>query len=87
MTPFVEQIGRGFGQTERRYRNTGRYWRGPILLTEAQARRLLAEVCPGLRDEEDLIAAARLGEAGLFHLPVQLVAYDYESTPYLEGWI
>lgn len=87
MTNFVEQITRGYGQTERRHRNTGRHWRGPILLTEAQGRRLLGEQAPGLRDEEDVIAAARRGEARLFHLPVQLVTYDYESTPYLEGWI
>ncbi len=87
MTDFVEQITRGYWQTERRHRNTGRRWWGPILLTEAQARRLAAEAYPGQRDEEDLIAAARRGEARLFHLPVQLVAYDYESTPWLEGWI
>lgn len=87
MTSFVEQITRGYWQTERRHRNTGRHWRGPILLTEGQARRLAAEAYPGQRDEEGLIAAARIGEAGLFHLPVQLVAYEYESTPWLEGWI
>lgn len=87
MTPFVEQIVRGYDQTERQHRNTGRHWRGPILLTEAQARQLLAEQLPGLRDEEDVIAAARRGEARMFHLPVQLVERDHESTPYLEGWI
>lgn len=87
MTSFLDQVLRGYAQTERRHRNTGKHWRGPILLTEAQARRLLTEMYPGSRDEEDLIAALRKGEAGLFHLRAQLVTYDYESTPYLEGWI
>lgn len=87
MTSFAEQITRGYDQTARRHRNTGSHWRGPILLTEAQGRRLYAEQMPGLRDEEDVIAAARRGEARLFHLPVRIVEYDYESTPYLEGWI
>lgn len=90
MTPFVEQIVRGYDQTERRHRNTGCHWRGPVLLTEAQARQLFAEAYPGLRskDEEDeIVEAARRGEARLFHLPVQLVDKQRESTPYLEGWI
>lgn len=90
MTGFVEQITRGYWQTERRQRNTGRHWPGPILFTEGQARQLFGEAYPGVRskDEEDeIVEAARRGEARLFHLPVQLVECDCESTPYLEGWI
>lgn len=85
---LLEQVTRGYGQTDRRHRNSaGQRWRGPILLTEGQARQIAAEAYPGQRDEEGLIAAARVGEARMFHLPVQLVTYEYESTPYLEGWI
>jgi hypothetical protein len=87
VTTFLEQTTRGYWQTVRRHRNTGCYWRGPILLTETQARQILTQACPGPRDEDDLIKAARRGEARMFDLPVQLVAYDYESTPWLEGWI
>jgi hypothetical protein len=88
MTGFVEQITRGYWQTERRHRNTGRHWRGPILLTEGQTRRLFSEAAAvGPHNEEELIAAARKGEVTMFGLPMQLVDTQAESTPYLEGWI
>jgi hypothetical protein len=86
--PFVEQVMRGYGQTERRHRNTGKRWWSPILLTEGQTRRLFSEAAAvGPHNEEELIAVARKGEATMFGLPVQLVDTQAESTPYLEGWI
>ena len=89
MTTFLDQVLRGYSQTERRHRNTKlRHWPGPVLLTEGQVRQLFGEAAAGgQRTEEELIAAARKGEASMFCLPIRLVDTQAESTPYLEGWI
>jgi hypothetical protein len=88
MTTFLDQVVRGYGQTEQRHRNTGHHWRGPILLTEGQTRQLFNEAAAvGPHNEEELIAAARKGEVTMYGLPMYLVDTQAESTPYLEGWI
>jgi hypothetical protein len=91
MTTLLDQVVRGHRQTIVRHRNTHhREWPGPILLTETQARQIHAEAYIGPRDVDaldELIEAARRGGARMFHLPVQLVDTQPESTPYLEGWI
>lgn len=88
MTSFVEQIVRGYGQTERRILNTsGNRWRGPIRLTEAQVRQIHAEAGLTPQEEFEALLSAGLPCVQILCLPLQLVDTQAESTPYLEGWI
>ena len=88
VTTFLEQVIRGYGQTERRILNTtGRHWRGPICLTAKQARQIHTEAGLTPAEEFDALLAAGLPDVQMLGVPLQLVATQTESTPYLEGWI